>query len=268
MRSACLRPGPRARSTCGWRRPVGTPGPSPTGSPTRVACSYRPASSTGRPGPTTCASPSSLPATASSWWRPGWPMPAPPAAVLVAVVVARGSGAGGGVGGGGGAADGGGGASGGGAGGAGGGTGGGGAHSGPVEGGQDRAAVASSRRGGTAACRRWSPSSTVGAMYAVPAPPPPPPVVAGGDVRPAKRWFAVAALVAVGGVVLAIVIGVVGYGNFTDRIEGFQRVDVPGQGEVTLGTSGYTVYHEYPGATDDSDSSDDFGGDGATYSDC
>jgi hypothetical protein len=80
---------------------------------------------------------------------------------------------------------------------------------------------------------------------------PPPPVLPSDDYGPSKWWFLVAGLVAVGGIALAILIFVVGLMNFFDRIEGFQRVDVPGTAQVVLGTGGYSVYHEYTGASSD-----------------
>src|ERR671912_341140 len=80
---------------------------------------------------------------------------------------------------------------------------------------------------------------------------PPPPVLPSDDYGPSKWWFLVAGLVTVGGIALAILIFVVGLMNFFDRIEGFQRVDVPGTAQVVLGTGGYSVYHEYTGASSD-----------------
>ncbi|HET9609592.1 MAG TPA: hypothetical protein VFP06_08285, partial [Acidimicrobiales bacterium] len=82
--------------------------------------------------------------------------------------------------------------------------------------------------------------------YPVPAAPP-----AGGEqqVRPSKWWFAVAGAVAAVGVVGAVVVAVVGIAAYTDRIDGFDRADLPAtlQVEITE-TGGYSIYHEYTGA--------------------
>jgi hypothetical protein len=68
-------------------------------------------------------------------------------------------------------------------------------------------------------------------------------------VRPSGWWFGAAAAVGVIGVAVAVVIFVRTIVGWADRIDDFQRVDVPGQGTVSLdGTGGYTIYHEYPGA--------------------
>jgi hypothetical protein len=84
--------------------------------------------------------------------------------------------------------------------------------------------------------------------YPVPAAPP-----AGGQqhVRPATWWFAVAGVVAAVGIVGAVVVAVVGVEAYTDRIEGFDRADLPAtlQVEITE-TGGYSIYQEYTGAYD------------------
>lgn len=70
-------------------------------------------------------------------------------------------------------------------------------------------------------------------------------------MRPSAWWFGVAGAVAAAGIAVAIVLFVRTYTNWVDRIENFDRVDVPGEGTVTLdGTGGYTIYHEYPGANE------------------
>jgi hypothetical protein len=82
--------------------------------------------------------------------------------------------------------------------------------------------------------------------------PPPPPVVTEQMVRPSKWWFVAAALVAVAGIVAAIVIVVLGAVDYAERIENFDRADVPGTLEVEITRpGGYSVYHEYGGAFDD-----------------
>ena len=66
-------------------------------------------------------------------------------------------------------------------------------------------------------------------------------------MKPSLWWFGFAALVAMVGIVVAIVLVVVGARSFLDRIDDFDRVAVPGNRQVELGTGGYSVYHEYPG---------------------
>jgi hypothetical protein len=93
-------------------------------------------------------------------------------------------------------------------------------------------------------------------MYPGPyAPAPMPPASARAArprVRPSAWWYAAAAGVAAAGLVAGgVVIGrtAIGYG---DRIDGFDRVEVPGTMEVELrGTGGYSIYHEYEGAFDE-----------------
>lgn len=78
---------------------------------------------------------------------------------------------------------------------------------------------------------------------------PPPPGADVEPVRPSAWWFGVAAAAGVLGIVLAIVLFVRTYSDFVDRIDGFQRITVPGDGTVELdGTGGFTIYHEYEGA--------------------
>lgn len=92
--------------------------------------------------------------------------------------------------------------------------------------------------------------------YAPSAPPGPP---GGIDhlVRPAKSWFVVAALLAVGGVAIAIAIFVRGIIDYADRIEDFQRSSLPAEMDVEItDTGGYSIYHEYDGADDYGWSSD------------
>lgn len=83
--------------------------------------------------------------------------------------------------------------------------------------------------------------------------PAPPVVPAGADlrVRPPKGWFAAAGLVAAAGVVGAVAVAVVVLDAYGDRIERFERADLPVtlQVEITE-TGGYSIYHEYTGAND------------------
>ena len=82
--------------------------------------------------------------------------------------------------------------------------------------------------------------------------PPPSPVAAAGQIRPKARWFVVAGLLIAAGVVGAIGLWVGGALSFSDKIEGFARVDVPGTRTVVLDTGGYSVYQEDGGVFDDS----------------
>jgi hypothetical protein len=83
-------------------------------------------------------------------------------------------------------------------------------------------------------------------------PPPPPPVVWDQLVRPSKWWFGAAALVGVVGIAVAIVILVLASVDYAERIEDFDRADLPAtlQVEITQ-PGGYSIYHEYSGAFDD-----------------
>lgn len=73
------------------------------------------------------------------------------------------------------------------------------------------------------------------------------------QVTPSGWWHVLgAALIAIGivGGSALIISAVV---RVTDRVESFQRVDVPGSSTLHIdGTGGYTVYHEYSGANSDS----------------
>jgi len=85
-----------------------------------------------------------------------------------------------------------------------------------------------------------------------PPPPPPPPVVWDQMVRPSKWWFGAAALIAGAGIVAAIVIVVLGAVDYAERIEDFDRADVPATLQVEINRpGGYSIYHEYSGAFDE-----------------
>ncbi|HEY8545248.1 MAG TPA: hypothetical protein VIL36_09375 [Acidimicrobiales bacterium] len=70
-------------------------------------------------------------------------------------------------------------------------------------------------------------------------------------LKPSGWWYAIAAALAITGIVVAIVIGVNFAESYTDRIDEFQRVGVPGTDTVVLEAGDYTIYQEYPGANDD-----------------
>jgi hypothetical protein len=71
-------------------------------------------------------------------------------------------------------------------------------------------------------------------------------------VGPAKWWFLVAGLIAVVGVIVAVVVLVVGMAAYVDRIDEFDRADLPATLDVEItDTGGYSIYHEYDGAYGD-----------------
>jgi hypothetical protein len=78
-------------------------------------------------------------------------------------------------------------------------------------------------------------------------------------VRPSLWWFAVAGGLALAGIAAGIVLLYTGVTRVTDRVDDFTRIDVPGSGEVTIDDpGGYSIYHEYFGASNDDDFDDDF----------
>ncbi len=83
------------------------------------------------------------------------------------------------------------------------------------------------------------------------APQAPPPRMRPPQVGPAKSWFAVAGVIAVVGVIAAVVVLVSGVMGYVDRIDEFDRADLPATLEVEItDTGGYSIYHEYEGAYD------------------
>ncbi|WP_460695900.1 hypothetical protein [Nocardia thraciensis] len=69
-------------------------------------------------------------------------------------------------------------------------------------------------------------------------------------VTPSGRWYVFAALLAAAGIVGGIVIGMVGFMQMSDKVDGFHRIEVPGSADIQLNeTGGYTVYFEYPAAS-------------------
>lgn len=71
-------------------------------------------------------------------------------------------------------------------------------------------------------------------------------------IRPSRVWYLVAGALVVGAVVWLVAGVVLGLGSFVRQIEGFQRVPIPGQGEISFEEpGGYTVYYEGPAAGDE-----------------
>jgi hypothetical protein len=82
---------------------------------------------------------------------------------------------------------------------------------------------------------------------------PPPPVISAEPLKPSGWWFGVAAGVAVAGIVIAIIVFVAAINGLVDQVNDFQRVTLPGSDTVTLESAGgYTIYHEFDGASSDS----------------
>ncbi|MBN2621731.1 MAG: hypothetical protein JXA83_00125 [Acidimicrobiales bacterium] len=81
--------------------------------------------------------------------------------------------------------------------------------------------------------------------------PAPPPGIDKRLIRPPAWWFLVAGLIALVGVIVAVVVFVRGMVAYTDRIDDLERTWVPGTLSVELTeTGGYSIYHEYRGAYD------------------
>jgi hypothetical protein len=73
------------------------------------------------------------------------------------------------------------------------------------------------------------------------------------SIRPSRAWYWVSAAFLVGAVAL-IVLAVVSGVSMISMVNGFQRVKVPGQAEVTFAEpGGYTLYFEGPGISDAAD---------------
>lgn len=79
------------------------------------------------------------------------------------------------------------------------------------------------------------------------APTPPP----SERLTPSGWWYVVAATFGIGGIVLAILLGIGFAEDYTDRIDDFERVQVPGTQMVVLEAGDYTIYQEFFGADDD-----------------
>jgi hypothetical protein len=83
-------------------------------------------------------------------------------------------------------------------------------------------------------------------------PPLPPPVTSAEALKPSGWWYGLAVAVAMGSIIIAIIVFVQAIGDLVDHVDEFQRVSLPGTATVTLrDTGGYTVYHEFSGASSD-----------------
>jgi len=71
-------------------------------------------------------------------------------------------------------------------------------------------------------------------------------------IRPSRLWYWVAGAAAVGAVVWLGLGLVLGFLSMDRQVEGFQRVPIPGQAEVSFAEpGGYTLYFEGVGASDE-----------------
>lgn len=71
-------------------------------------------------------------------------------------------------------------------------------------------------------------------------------------IRPARFWYWVAGAAVVAAVLWLALSLFVGFRSLSRQVEGFQRVPIPGQAEVSFAEpGGYTVYFEGLGASDD-----------------
>ena len=71
-----------------------------------------------------------------------------------------------------------------------------------------------------------------------------------GPLRPSGWWYGFAAVVGVAGLAAGIVLIVVGFAGYVDKVDDFDRTSVPGTLEVEItDTGGYSIYHEHD--TDD-----------------
>lgn len=71
-------------------------------------------------------------------------------------------------------------------------------------------------------------------------------------LRPARYWYWVAGAVAVAAVLWFALSLFLGFRSLSRQVEGFQRVPIPGQAEVSFAEpGGYTLYYEGLGASDE-----------------
>ena len=71
-------------------------------------------------------------------------------------------------------------------------------------------------------------------------------------IRPARLWYWVAGAAVVAAVIWLALGLFLGFRSLSRQVEGFQRVPIPGQAEVSMAEpGGYTVYFEGLGASDE-----------------
>jgi hypothetical protein len=71
-------------------------------------------------------------------------------------------------------------------------------------------------------------------------------------IRPARLWYWVAGAAVVAAVAWLALSLFVGFRSLSRQVEGFQRVPIPGQAEVSFAEpGGYTLYYEGWGAADE-----------------
>ena len=70
-------------------------------------------------------------------------------------------------------------------------------------------------------------------------------------LTPSAWWYVAAGAIAVAGMVAGVWMMVEGVGRVLEGVEDFDRTDVPGTLTVTIeDPGGYSIYHEFPGASD------------------
>jgi len=70
-------------------------------------------------------------------------------------------------------------------------------------------------------------------------------------LTPSAWWYVAAAAIALAGMVAGVWMMVEGVGRVLEAVEDFDRTDVPGTLTVTIeDAGGYSIYHEFPGASD------------------
>ena len=70
-------------------------------------------------------------------------------------------------------------------------------------------------------------------------------------LTPSAWWYVAAAAIALAGMVAGVWMMVEGVGRVLEAVEDFDRTDVPGTLTVTIeDPGGYSIYHEFPGASD------------------
>jgi hypothetical protein len=79
---------------------------------------------------------------------------------------------------------------------------------------------------------------------------PPAPVISAEPLKPSAWWYGIAAAIGTAAIAIAVVVFVQTISGLVDRVDDFQRMSLPASGSFTIeDTGGYTVYHEFPGAS-------------------